>query len=88
MFDHNFTGPKEAPKDNFTTEDGITVSYKRTDPYGLLYLETTEAELPEKYKGAYTTIEAAKTAINHYIEDRKKALEAIPSSSPRKPKVA
>lgn len=69
---------KDAPKSiEFDLEDGNKILMKRKNPYGFLYMELLEGQLPDKYTGAYTTIEAAMESANIYKDERKRALQEL-----------
>lgn len=66
---------KDAPTEiEVTSEDGFTILVKREGEHHLLYLYAKKGDLPEKYKGAYTTFEAATKDINRFFSDRQREM--------------
>lgn len=61
----------------FDLEDGNKILMTRKNPYGFLYMELSEGKLPEKYTGAYTTLEAAFESAHIYKDERKRAREEL-----------
>lgn len=52
--------------------DGITITMKRRDPYGHIYLLLNGNEL--KDLGMFTTIDAARSSAEIYIQDMKQMI--------------
>jgi len=48
----------------------------RSDPFSLLHLKLEKGTLPSKYQGQYTTVDAAISAINSLMEDRRMEVRA------------
>lgn len=86
MYDQTYF-TKDAPKTPTVEIDDNTVLLNRVDPYGHIFLSLAKGELPEKYRGAYTTMTLASHAAQMYGEDRKRAaldLVAEGTVSPKK----
>lgn len=78
MYDTDFSGPKDAPKDNYVIKDGVKVNIIHEDPYGHYYLVPEKGLLPERLQGKYTNVDIAKQDINthYYYVPKKKDLSA------------
>lgn len=68
---------KDAPDELEFTQDGLTIKVSRKGEHHMLYLSIVDGELPEKYKGAYTTIEAATKDINQFFENRRIEMDKL-----------
>lgn len=72
MIDQNTSSTnktKDGPQIVMKEFDGNTIYARRVNPYGFLYLSLEQGELPIKYQGAYTGLDQASLAIDHYIDD-------------------
>lgn len=73
-YDKEHTGSKKKIE-----LDGNTVHIETRDPYGFWHLSLEKGQLPEKYKGGYTTFTQALNAANEWLRNKKTAY--IPSES-------
>ena len=67
--DH-FDPDKDYPRVQVLELDNNKMVLKRTDPYGFIYISFERGQVPESLKGAYTTWEAAKAAVNNYLAEK------------------
>lgn len=68
-----FDPNRDDPRSKSVYIDSNTIFMRRTDPYGFIELSLERGGLPEALKNArFTTWEAAREAVDRYIEDRKK----------------
>lgn len=68
-----FDPNRDDPRTKVILLDTNKVYMKRTDPYGFIELSLERGSLPESIKTSkYTTWEAAREAVNKYLEDRGK----------------
>ncbi len=63
---------RDAPRQLEFTQDDYTVVMSREGEHNFFYLTTPQGSIQNKFRGAYTNYEAAKLAIDHIFEDRKK----------------
>lgn len=64
-----------AANSNETVERyGMTFQIVRKDPDGFFFIET-DFPLPDKYSGAYTSVDEAKKAITVYVENLPKKVK-------------
>lgn len=65
---------------------------KQTDPFGLIYVNFDKGQMPDKLKGAYTSFEYAKRAIDQYLSEKKRGRvikdETFPEKEVREEKLA
>lgn len=73
MFDPTYAPLKDAPKNPTLNIDGNVIHLTRRDPYGHIYISLEHGELPEKYRGAYTSMPIAETEVAKFIEERRVA---------------
>lgn len=81
MLEDHFDPEKDYPRVQTIELDNNKLVMKRTDPYGFIYISFERGQVPEHLKGAYTTWEAAKSAINGYLADKGRE-EVKPSEEP------
>lgn len=63
---------RDAPSVGTVEDSGIKVNFTRTDPFGFIHLFLDKGELPDRYKGQYTSADAAETDARIYIEEVKR----------------
>lgn len=66
-------------------DNGNSITATSTDPYGFWSLHLKKGQLPEKYRGSYTTFDQAEKAIAKYLADRGRAISDIPVPAPTPP---
>lgn len=54
--------------------DGNVVHIDCEDPYGFWYVKLKKGQVPERLKGAYTTFDAALTAVNTWLKNKKEPI--------------
>lgn len=67
----------DAPETMTMERNGLTVTMSRDDRWGRIFLHPDKGELPEKYRGAYTTFQKAQEDITKYFNERDKALAEL-----------
>ncbi len=64
-------GPNDIGRHRiYKLENGNKIHIKATDPYGFWYINLDKGQLPEKLKGAYTTLEMARKDIERYLAEK------------------
>jgi hypothetical protein len=66
-------------------DNGNSITATSSDPYGHWKLHLKKGQLPEEYRGTYTTYEYAEKAIKKYLEDRGRAISDLPVPPPTPP---
>ncbi len=75
MYDQTHMTSKDAPKELTVTINDLTFTLNRKDPFGHIFLSQEGQELPERYKGAYTTIALAQQDAMIYADEYKRMTE-------------
>ena len=71
MLDEDHFDPnKDYPRIQTVQLDNNKLVMERTDPYGFIQIHFERGQVPESLKGAFTTWEAARAAINVYLNDK------------------
>lgn len=58
-------------KRSLTLENGNKIYFERKDPYGFWYIHYDKGQMPEKLRGAYTSYDRAKLAVDSYLANLK-----------------
>lgn len=58
-------------KRSLTLENGNTIHFERTDPYGFWYVHYDKGQMPEKLRGAYTSYDRARADVDSYLANLK-----------------
>ena len=78
-----FDPSRDDPRQKVIFIDTNKIYMKRTDPYGFIELSLDRGSLPDSIKNQkFTTWEAAKVAVDRYIEDRAKVALEAPAQKP------
>lgn len=67
-----FTSDKD-PKEKIhlnLSENDFVVKHRDDDPYGFWWIGREKGQVPEELRGAYTTSELAKNAVQEYIAQK------------------
>lgn len=48
------------------------IYFKYTDPYGFIQVNFDKGQMPENLRGSYTSLDAAKTAVENYLLNKKR----------------
>lgn len=68
----------DAPKTiDVPMHDDNKIIIARRDPFGLIYLTLEKGTLPERFQGAYTTVEYAMEDALKYKDQRKLEIEEM-----------
>jgi hypothetical protein len=67
---------RDAPKVLEFTDNGTSIEVEREGPHHFYYLKAKKGIIPDKFQCAFTSYEAAKLAVDHIFEDRKKKQKA------------
>lgn len=68
-----FDPVRDDPRQKVIIIDSNRIFMKRTDPYGFIELSLERGSLPEPLRHSrYTTWEAAREAVDRYMDDRRK----------------
>lgn len=70
----------------FELDNGNKLYAKQTDPYGFWYLNLDKGQLPDRFKGAYSTWDALKMDVDRYQVIRQNAVTEILQTEKEKKK--
>lgn len=60
-----------------TLDNGNELRVIREDPFGFWYISYTKGNIPETLKGAYTSFDEAKKAIDSYIINKNREIKSL-----------
>ena len=75
MLDQTHAAEKEFH--TIDLDNGNRLSLVRRNPYGHIYLKLNKGNIPEKFSGAYTTVERALEASQKYQSERTEAKKEL-----------